>query len=128
MVVKTNVVAIMQDRVGSTHLSGKVMMDLAGEPMLVRVINRISRAKNIDQIVIATTDQPDDETIIQLCDKRGRAIFRGSENDVLDRYYQTAVHFRADVVVRITSDCHSCSQQSNRGLITNGEICSRSIQ
>ena len=80
-------------------------MDLAGEPMLVRGINRISRAKNIDQIVITTTDKPADEAIVHLCDKHGWAVFQGSENDVLDRYYQTALHFQAKAIVRITSDC-----------------------
>jgi spore coat polysaccharide biosynthesis protein SpsF len=80
-------------------------MDLAGEPMLVRCINRVVRCKLLDQIVIATTEEPVDDAIVDLCNKRGWYYFRGSELDVLDRYYQAAKLNEADVVVRITSDC-----------------------
>lgn len=99
------IVAIIQARMGSTRLPGKVMMDLAGEPMLVRVINRTKRAKTIDEVVVATTIKPDDDGIVDLCVERGWAYFRGSEEDVLDRYYNAAIEYDANVVVRITSDC-----------------------
>lgn len=97
--------AIIQARMGSTRLPGKVMQDLAGEPMLVRVVNRTRRAQMIDEVIVATTDLAQDDVLEQLCTDRHWLCFRGSENDVLDRYYQVARAFGADVVVRITSDC-----------------------
>ncbi len=99
------VVAIIQARVGSTRLPGKVLKKLVGQPMLVRVINRTRRAKTLDAVVVATTRQPVDDAIVRLCEERGWPFFRGSEEDLLDRYYQAALAFEADVVVRITSDC-----------------------
>ena len=99
------VVAIIQARVGSTRLSGKVLLDLAGEPMLVRVVNRSRRATMLQELVVATTTRPADGAIVELCAARGWPCFRGSEDDVLDRYYQAAMQYQADVVVRITSDC-----------------------
>ena len=99
------VVCIIQARMGSTRLPGKVTLDLAGEPMLVRDMNRVARSKILDQIVIATTENPADDEIVALCEDRNWAYYRGSELDVLDRYYQAAKLHRSDVVVRITSDC-----------------------
>ncbi|HEC34795.1 MAG TPA: acylneuraminate cytidylyltransferase [Chloroflexi bacterium] len=99
------VVAIIQAHMGSTRLPGKVLKDLAGEPMLARVVDRTRRTQTLDEVVVATTVQPADEAIVHLCAERGRPCFRGSEEDVLDRYYQAAVAHQADVVVRITSDC-----------------------
>lgn len=99
------IVAIIQARMGSTRLPGKVLMDLAGEPMLARVVKRTMRAQMLDEVVVATTVQPADEAIVRLCSERGWPCFRGSESDVLDRYYQAAKRHRADIVVRITSDC-----------------------
>jgi spore coat polysaccharide biosynthesis protein SpsF len=99
------VVAIIQARVGSTRLPGKVLAHLAGEPMLARVVNRSRRAQTFDEVVIATTSQPGDDAIVEMCVSREWPYFRGSEDDVLDRYYQTAIMYRAEAVVRITSDC-----------------------
>lgn len=99
------IVAIIQARMGSTRLAGKVLLDLAGEPMLARVVNRSRRATTLDQVVIATTTEISDEAIVKLCGSRGWTWFRGSENDVLDRYFQAAKKHQAEVVVRITSDC-----------------------
>lgn len=99
------VVAIIQARMGSSRLPGKVLEDLAGQPMLARVINRTSRAETIDEVIVATTTLPEDDVIELMCQTRGNHFFRGSSDDVLDRYYQTAMTFGADVVVRITSDC-----------------------
>jgi spore coat polysaccharide biosynthesis protein SpsF len=99
------VVAIIQARMGSTRLPGKVMQDLAGEPMLSRVVQRAGRAMKLQDIVVATTINSADDAIAQLCQSRGWVFFRGSEDDVLDRYYRTAVSCRAEAVVRITSDC-----------------------
>jgi spore coat polysaccharide biosynthesis protein SpsF len=99
------VVAIIQARVGSTRLPGKVLADLAGEPMLARVVNRSRRAQTFDEVVIATTSQPGDNAIVEMCVAREWPYFRGSEDDVLDRYYQAAIMYRAEAVARITSDC-----------------------
>jgi spore coat polysaccharide biosynthesis protein SpsF len=99
------VVATIQTRMGSTRLPGKALEDLVGESMLARVVDRTSRAKTLDAVVVATTTQPDDDAIVSLCKERGWPFFRGSEEDVLDRYYQAALAFKADVIVRITSDC-----------------------
>ncbi len=90
---------------GSTRLPGKALKDLSGQPMLERVINRSKRAKFLDAVVVATTVKPTDDAIVDLCGTHDWAYFRGSEEDVLDRYYQAALAFKADVIVRITSDC-----------------------
>lgn len=99
------VVAIIQARMGSTRLPGKVLMNLAGEPMLARVVNRCRRATLLADVVVATTTQPADEAIVRLCEERGWPCVWGSEDDVLDRYHQAAEARHADVIVRITSDC-----------------------
>lgn len=98
-------VAIIQARMGSTRLPGKVMADLAGEPLLARVVERAQRAKHLDLVAVATTDGPTDEVVARLCESRGIPVFRGSEQDVLDRYYRAAACFDAGVVVRLTADC-----------------------
>ena len=99
------IVAIIQARMGSTRLPGKVLQDLAGEPMLARVVNRTGRAKTIQEVVIATTTNVLDDVIVELCKARDWSWFRGSEEDVLDRYYRAAKEYQADLIVRITSDC-----------------------
>lgn len=97
--------AIIQARMGSTRLPGKVLLDLGGEPMLARAVNRSRCAVTLDEVVVATTTKARDDAIIDLCESRGWPYFRGSEDDVLDRYYQAARQYHADVIVRITSDC-----------------------
>ena len=99
------IVAIVQARMGSTRLPGKVLMNVAGEPMLARVINRLHKAKSLDQIVVATSQLSADDEINEICQQRDWNCFRGSEDDVLDRYWGAAQQFKADVIVRITSDC-----------------------
>lgn len=98
-------VAIIQARMGSTRLPGKVMEDLAGQTMLARVVNRTKRARTLQKVAIATSRLHRDDAIADLCRWHGWDCYRGSENDLLDRYYQTAQIFHADTVVRITSDC-----------------------
>lgn len=98
-------VAIIQARIGSARLPGKVLMDLAGEPMLARVVERARRSRTVDTVVVATTELPGDNVIAELCAQRGWSCFRGSEDDVLDRYYRTATQYQAEAVVRITADC-----------------------
>ncbi len=98
-------VAIIQARMGSTRLPGKIMMDLAGEPLLQRVVERAMCARLLDQVAVATTDRPSDNAVAQFCVNLNVACFRGSQDDVLDRYYRAAQHVQADVVVRLTADC-----------------------
>jgi spore coat polysaccharide biosynthesis protein SpsF len=97
--------AIIQARMSSTRLPGKVLLDLAGEPMLARVVERTRRARRIDRVLVATTVEPEDEPIVELCRSRGWNVSRGSRDDVLDRYYHAALADGADPIVRITSDC-----------------------
>ena len=89
----------------STRLPGKVLLDLAGKPMLVRVVERLGQSKMIDSILVATTREPSDDPIEELCSQQGYKCYRGSLNDVLDRFYQGACQEKADVIVRITADC-----------------------
>lgn len=98
-------VAIIQARMGSTRLPGKVLLDLAGQPVLAWSVNRLRRTRTIDHVVVATTTQPADDAIEALCALRGWPCYRGSEEDVLDRYYQAALAHSSDTVVRVTSDC-----------------------
>lgn len=99
------VVAIIQARMGSTRLPGKVMKKIKGKTVLNHVINRVSQSKLIDEIIIATTVHDIDNLIEQEALKWGVKVYRGSENDVLSRYYYAAKENNADIVVRITSDC-----------------------
>lgn len=98
-------VIIVQARMTSTRLPGKVLLPLAGEPMLTRLVERLRRVRRVDEIVIATTTNATDDPIATLCAQLGVACHRGSEHDVLSRYADAARLHAADVVVRITSDC-----------------------
>jgi len=98
-------VAIVQARMGSSRLPGKTMADILGKPILWHLINRLRYSQLLDKIVIATTDNTKDETILELARKSGIDSYAGSEDDVLDRYYQAAKKYNAEVVVRITADC-----------------------
>lgn len=99
------VVAIVQARMGSSRLPGKVMLDLAGETVLGRCIRRLQRASTLDAVVVATTTNEMDQAIVDYCAKKKWPVIRGSESDVLARYFQAASQHEADVVVRVTSDC-----------------------
>jgi len=99
------IVAIVQARMGSTRLPGKVMEKIGGEPMLYHVIKRAQKAKNINLVVVATSTASEDDQIETFCNEEGIRCFRGNETDVLDRYYQTAIANDADVIVRLTADC-----------------------
>jgi len=99
------VVAIVQARMSSERLPGKVMRDISGKPMLWHVINRLRAARNIERIVVATSTDPSDDVIVRWCDEEGILTYRGSLDDVLSRYYCAARAFHAHIVVRITADC-----------------------
>ncbi len=98
-------IAIIQARLGSTRLPGKVLLDIAGHTMLWHVVNRVRRAKEINEVVVATSALAQDDAIETFCRQEGIAVYRGSEGDVLDRFYRAALAFHADRVVRITADC-----------------------
>jgi spore coat polysaccharide biosynthesis protein SpsF len=99
------ITAIVQARMGSTRLPGKVLMDLGGETMLGRVLQRLRRASRIDEVVVATTDAASDDEVVTECARLQIPCFRGSEHDVLDRYLRTAEQCQSDMIVRITADC-----------------------
>ena len=99
------VIAIVQGRMGSSRLPGKILADIAGQPMLSRVFIRTSRAATVTETVFATTTDSSDYPVAEYCDFAGIPFTRGSQFDVLDRYYQAAKEYNADVVVRITADC-----------------------
>ena len=97
--------AIIQARMGSTRLPGKIMMSVRDKPLLHYVINQVLQSKKIDKLIIATTNLPQDDEIVKFVDLYGIKVFRGSEEDVLDRYFHCAKELNLDIIVRITSDC-----------------------
>jgi spore coat polysaccharide biosynthesis protein SpsF len=98
-------IGIIQARMGSSRLPGKVLIDVGGKPMLYRVVVRARRAKYLGQVVVATTTDPGDEPVFDFCRAFGIPCYRGHPADVLDRYYQTAMAFGAKTIVRLTADC-----------------------
>jgi len=97
--------AIIQARMGSSRLGGKVMMKVLDKPLLQHMIERLKYSQYIEEIIIATTTNERDGEIVNLCEKLNINFFCGSENDVLDRYYNTAKKNNVDIIVRMTSDC-----------------------
>ncbi|MBD2327196.1 glycosyltransferase family protein [Alkalinema sp. FACHB-956] len=98
-------VIIVQARMTSTRLPGKVLKTVLGKPLLEYQLERLQRVSLADQIVIATTVNETDQPIVDLCDRLSIPTYRGSEEDVLARYYEAATQFAAEVIVRVTSDC-----------------------
>ncbi|KAF0109296.1 MAG: acylneuraminate cytidylyltransferase family protein [Anaerolineaceae bacterium] len=98
-------VAIVQGRMGSSRLPGKVLLDIAGQPMLARVLSRARRARTVDLVAVATTIDPSDDPVAAWCAAHDTPVFRGDVFDVLDRYYQAARQFAAEIIVRLTADC-----------------------
>ena len=103
--MKPRVVAIIQGRMSSSRLPGKILADIVGQPMLQQVFLRTSRAQTLDDVIFATTTDASDDPVAEYCEFSGIPFTRGSLYDVLDRYYQAASQTKADVVVRITADC-----------------------
>lgn len=89
----------------SSRLPGKILAEIGGQPMLVQVVERVRLAKTVHQVMVATTDDPSDDPVEALCAQRGYLCWRGSQFDVLDRFYQAARLAQAGVVVRVTADC-----------------------
>jgi spore coat polysaccharide biosynthesis protein SpsF len=104
MIAKRKVTAIFQVRMGSTRLPGKALVNIHGKPLLQHVVERVRRSKYIDEIVLATTTREDDQAIVQLAKEWTLKCYAGSEEDVLDRFYQAGRNFSAEIIVRITPD------------------------
>ena len=101
----SSVGVIIQARINSSRLPGKVMKTIDTKPMLSHVLNQVNNSKNVDIVILATSDQSDDDVIEEFCKNQNQICFRGSKNDLLDRYYKCAKQFNLDIIVRITSDC-----------------------
>ncbi len=98
-------VAIIQARLGSCRLPGKVMLDICGQPMLARVVNRLRMASAADEVVVATSTESSDDPLVAMCLSFDWKYYRGSHLDVLDRFYRTATAFDADFIIRVSADC-----------------------
>jgi len=99
------ITAIIQARMGSTRLPGKVMRMVDGKPLMAYQIERLGKSELVDEVIVATTVSPADDGIADFCKKNNIKCFRGNETDVLDRYYRCAVANHASTVVRLTADC-----------------------
>jgi len=102
---KINIIAVVQARMGSSRLPGKVMMDLVGKPLLWHIVNRLEYSELIDRIVVATGKGKENDVIEGLCKEYNFTCYRGSEDDLTDRFYQVSKQFGANVIVRVTADC-----------------------
>jgi len=100
-----NIVAIVQARMGSTRLPGKVLRPIIGKPMIELLLNRLSKSTEINEIVVATSEDTQDDELESLIKLLGYKCTRGSENDVLNRFYSSAKSLKSDIIVRITGDC-----------------------
>jgi spore coat polysaccharide biosynthesis protein SpsF len=99
------IVAIIQARMGSTRLPGKVLKEVCNRPLLYHVVSRLRHSRRIDRLVVATSIRQPDDDVAAFCEQQSISCFRGSEDDVLDRYYNAAHIYAAETVVRITADC-----------------------
>lgn len=102
---RLKILAIVQARMGSSRLPGKVMKDICGVPMLEWVYTRAAMASNIDKVIIATTEKDEDDPIQEFSNLKGIDCYRGAEFDVLDRFYRAAEKYEGDVIIRLTADC-----------------------
>jgi spore coat polysaccharide biosynthesis protein SpsF len=98
-------VAIIQARMSSSRLPGKVLKEAGGRPLLERMVERVNCSVRVDEALVATTIDPSDDAIVDFCTARKTPYFRGNLMDVLDRYYQAALLYQAELVVRLTGDC-----------------------
>ena len=99
------VIAIVQARVGSIRLPGKVLKEINGKSLIEILFHRLAQSKKIDKIILATTKNIENDKLVNLVENLGYEVFRGNETDVLDRYYHAAKKHRSETVVRITGDC-----------------------
>lgn len=99
------IITVIQARMSSTRLPGKVMLPILGKPLLIRMLERVNSAKLVGEVIVATSNNHDDDEIEKLCVDNNFICFRGHLTDLLDRHYQAAKKFNADAVVKIPSDC-----------------------
>ncbi|HIJ80618.1 MAG TPA: glycosyltransferase family protein [Desulfuromonadales bacterium] len=99
------ILGILQARVSSSRLPEKVIRPLLGKPMILRQIERLKRIRQLDRLILATSSDASDDRLAEVCAQEGIECFRGNLNDVLDRFYQAALPYRPDYVVRLTGDC-----------------------
>lgn len=104
MTGKPRIMAVMQARMGSSRLPGKIVAEIAGRPMLNVIIDRLRRSQLVDELVIASSERPANQVVEELAAVAGVRCYRGSEEDVLDRFYQAALPGRPDIIVRLTAD------------------------
>lgn len=97
-------VAIIQARMGSTRLPGKTMADIRGQPLLWRIIDRVAASRLVDEVIVATTVDASDDPLVEFLERKSVPCYRGSAQDVLDRYYKAARLSSADIIIRITAD------------------------
>ena len=109
--------AIIQARMTSKRLPGKVLKKVLGKPLLLYQVEQLRGLGDIEQIIIATTTSEEDYPIVELCKKESIAYFRGSEDDVLERFYQTALHYKVDTILRLTADCPLIDPEAVKGAI-----------
>lgn len=121
-------VAMIQARCGSSRLPNKILMDLCGKPVLQRVIERVQKSKYVDEVIVVTSIEPQNLQVMRLCADLGVRVFAGSENDVLDRYYQMAKLLQPKYVIRVTADCPcydwTVLDSAIRSMPPNADYCS----
>lgn len=115
------VVAIVQARMSSSRLPGKVLKRIQGQPMMMLQLERLSRARRVHEIVVATSAEPEDDAIAELCRRSGINYHRGSLHNVLERFVQAATTSQANIVLRLTADCPLSDPTVVDGLI--GHMC-----
>ena len=103
--MRKEVVAIVQARMGSSRLPGKILMSLQGMPVIWHICSRLKLSKEVDKVVVATSSECQDDILVEFLFQNKIEFFRGSENDVLDRFYRTAKVNNAHYIVRVTADC-----------------------
>lgn len=133
MMSTNRVVGIVQARMGSTRLPGKVLAPILDVPMLQHQLERVKRAKTLSHIIVATSDQATDDPIVALCETLGVDVYRGSESDVLSRFTGAIASTNADVVVRITADCplispHVIDSVVNEFLASDADYVSNTLE
>jgi spore coat polysaccharide biosynthesis protein SpsF len=99
------IVAIIQARMGSSRLPGKILLPIQGRPVIGHIHDRLNRVGSIDEVVIATSNEIQDDQVAHYCENENLSCFRGNEIDVLDRFYHAAINFEAQIVIRVTGDC-----------------------
>lgn len=112
------ILGILQARVSSTRLPDKVLRPLLGKPMILRQIERLKRIVQIDRLVLATSNDPSDDRLAEVCAAENIECFRGDLDDVLDRFYKAAQQYRPEYIVRLTGDCPLADPEVIDNLIT----------